>query len=1445
MAYTNITSITDLTNLPIYGEFIQEQDLNLIPNSYFNTNIGSFTPNLELHVYDTINNLLTSQQNVLYYQFENTSSIDQNVKVNLDTEFRKLGLTRGEYTFALNVHQNIIGNFESPSFYISEISPSRSEIRLFPVNNSTTFVSQYNNLQSLWTNTLEFVITDTNRLYPRFSDYGSPFFTASINRIRNVQPFETSPSNPVVYFLPDDGEPGYYQNTAINNYPGYADLRRALDININIILEIDEDGATVFNDTTIRDNFYDQSLNFIKNGVPSGNFGYREYLQFRNLILKGTLAWAIAADIAITPETVTEFSKEIKAFIGGIATIDPTLALFDLIINNSLSKEFWKRDTNGTPKYYGNVYFDLLTLAKAGYTLLPDAYPTDLMLNFGNNELYQISNLLFNNSDGSLLVKVTTPLSIEIIDKDVLWVCRKLIQPYIDKIILLTIVEQLLGNTLKGPNFDIEAEEAQSIATSFKSWNDLLAANIQTNQQIVDKFFGAGLSGIKLNINYGTFDTFIHFSSAEERVRNFHYKLQLIEFYTDRISTLLNVTGSINVNLRDTLQKRNAVISGFDDFEKYLFFEPTGSQLYTHETIDIQPWPKTTVVAPFEGYQWQTLAQQWEDISFSWENGGLITSDPYVYFSKLYRTTSDSGSAYYSNLLELAQIYDRENVHTLVKTIPQHIGFDTDNEGYLLFVNMIGHYYDILWTYVHYLNTVNVREEHPKAGVSQDLIYDIAKSLGVNVFNGKKSKDLWNYTLGLDSTGSYVSTGSLHSLPAVDMTKETWRRIVNNLPYLFKTKGTARSIKALLSCYGIPQSVLTIKEYGGPDNITEEPQWIHPVFAYAYKAQGTVNNFITTPWDNFTKVNSDNSTVNKYPDAIQFRFRTDDNFTYDQGVEYSLLRSETGNVFDDFTWTSIQTQWGTTPITFGSGMGMGQLALSDDPLFEITLKRTSSDKGSLKFYLSGSAGLVSSSIDDLYLFDNNFNNVVLQRNKTTDTITEPSQSFTLKFQKGLYGKIVASGSTTINITGSNSASYNAAWLSGSQMLWGATGVNTLYNGTVSKFNGLYQELRYWYDILKDESITNHTLSPYSYNGNTWSSSYYDLAFRTSLTRKNLLVDSSSSFMQVYSQHPNQTINNTLSAIFADYTTQASVPFEAVEETYHTQYAGLSGHTIFSEKIRIESQSLVDQLNVAKRVTKSSHDLYALDSNKLGIYFSPQNGINEDIVNHLGYVSIDDYIGDPRDTYNPIYTPLSIIQQEYWKKYQNPNDFEAYFRALTIYDFSFFKQIKQFLPARVNLVSGLVIEPNLLERSKARAYRKPEVQNNSYDINYNVSNNIGITGSFADSINITYDWGFVQQITGSLLTNLSQSIDLSYIGTILTGSIGSVNVTTGLVSLSNVITANIDNLEYHTLIYNGTQISSTNYNVPSADTIDNGPVIELITANPLQIYTNGVGGLGPQ
>jgi hypothetical protein len=105
-----------------------------------------------------------------------------------------------------------------------------------------------------------------------------------------------------------------------------------------------------------------------------------------------------------------------------------------------------------------------------------------------------------------------------------------------------------------------------------------------------------------------------------------------------------------------------------------------------------------------------------------------------------------------------------------------------------------------------------------------------------------------------------------------------------------------------------------------------------------------------------------------------------------------------------------------------------------------------------------------------------------------------------------------------------------------------------------------------------------------------------------------------------------------------------------------------------------------------------------------VAFSPQSIINEDIYEAIGYTTIDDYFGEYSNINKEEYPRLKQFSREYWQKYPNKNDFTAYIKLISIFDFSVFDQIRQTLPARVNEILGLVIEPNILERSKVRSIR---------------------------------------------------------------------------------------------------------------------------------------------
>lgn len=1053
------------------------------------------------------------------------------------------------------------------------------------------------------------------------------------------------------------------------------------------------------------------------------------------------------------------------------------------------------------------------------------------VLNLGNNNTLQIVNISLFSTDivsrprfgnkllaqyrTEVLIKLYDPLPDTFNEKDTFWISEELGQSILKNVIIIPRPADAVKSNLAGPNFDIDVLDGESIATNYKNWNDLLSSNLPTSQKLIDTYISSSNAGIQLNINYRDFNNFVHFSSAEERVKNFKYKLELIESYTDRINLLRPFSGSIGVstNLTDLYNKRNQIVSNFDGFEKYLFFETDDTKIYTNydATGSIDPWPKQTT----------------------------SSLDPYTYFNNLYPSDSATGLTYYVDLLQTAQDYDRYNVHKLTSAIPDQIYGSEYNEEFVLFINMLGQHYDVVWTYINGITDSLTREEHPKDGMPNELLYDVAKSMGFKLLNHKSSSELWRYALGTDASGSaYQTSGSnadVSSISEQSYTYEVWRRIVNNLPYILKSKGTSRSVKALLSCFGIPSTILSIKEYGGPSSFTTEasfyPEYVHDTFKYAWESNTATGSIYTT----ISRYNNGNSLV--LPNTLEFQFKTDSNYLYSLNSYYSIASISSGS---------------SSPDTY-----------------HILLRKDSdtTNKGTI-ILLNKNTG-VAVSASNLEIFDQSWHTIAYNSTNNTGSF---------KIVRSLYGKQTynysASYAGDLNLF--STTSRNLYFASGSRTI--LSGGSTLPNGSttmsLSKFNGHFREIRLWSGSLNDASLLEHSNSPntYTYNSdrtNLTSGEQGELPYNNLLQRYSLstnqIVDNSNVYTQP-SIHPDQNKNigngltDTGSIYFIGYSTTGSIKFLGFEETYYTPSPSLGGNSLYTNKIRIESSSIDGRLNIQTRVEKSSFDKYSLDSNRLGIYFSPQNGINEDIFNQLGYFEIDDYIGNPGDVYNSTYTDLINFSNRYWKKYSSKNSFETYFKSLQIYDFTLFRYLKQILPLRANLILGLVIEPNVLERSKVAVLKKPTVDNSlTHNAIYNIADSAVLSGVYSNNEGlITYNvdidklgtqWFEKRYITNHITYTftgsytpiqlyIDNSITSNYLKTIkdrfyLTAASASVNNYYSS-SLAFAQINPIQDLGYVNATYNGSKLNGLGININSTETVDGGPVVKVTKVNPNQL-----------
>ena len=987
-----------------------------------------------------------------------------------------------------------------------------------------------------------------------------------------------------------------------------------------------------------------------------------------------------------------------------------------------------------------------------------DRFYKNYLLNFSRNNC-----VLFVNSvviGEYLYVKLAEPLSADINVNFKCWIVEEQKDTYIDRISIVTKSPERQFNKLANPNWEANSTINVSSETGFKTWSDLLGSSTQTSQQIVDAYFSGSLAGVQLNIDYSDFNNFVFYSSATERLENFKYKLSLLEYYTSQSAVVSQISGSVaTTNLADFQLQKTNLISGFDAFEKYLYYE-SSSNITTYEVpilsanvIDvtgsyIQPVPKSTANIPYT----------------------------------LYSITSSQFTTWYENVFNSASKYDSLNINSLAYTIPEYIRSDANSQSAVTFVNMLGHHFDILYTYINHMTQTLTREENPKLGMPNELLYSVAKQFGWDLIDGNQQQDLWSYVLGTTETGA-PQTGSNSvngtSMSAKDRTYTIWRRIVNNLPLLLKSKGTKRSVQALLSCYGIPQSMISINEYGGP-RLERAPVYEKLNFDYALDLSASAAGTVT--------VNYNNLPLN----AVELRFRTD-------------------NVQDNPFLPNV----------------MNVLNVGDN---RVLLIFDSGNKGTFQINASVQT-------DPISVFDGDWVTLLL-RNVGSD--------LELVVKKSKYGKIIAAVSasevgTSLSVTDTITIGGTAGG---------------------SRWVGQMQELRLWSSSLNDATFNNHVKAPAAYNGNV--DAYDELLFRLPLTQK-------INHTQTGSLPGVQPVSSSLSASFAGWS--LATPYDSIEETYYYDAISLGAGTFDDNKIRIESNDLVGTLDVKTRAERSQFDRAPLDSKKLGVYFSPQTMIDEDIIAQLGFTDLDQYIGDPGEDESKSYPRLIQAAQGYWKKYADRNDINAYIKMFTLFDLSFFKQLEQLLPARVDKLTGILIQPNVLERSKDTIV--PQIKR--FDSTYyalitethptasgdylqylgSVDGDIlsisaqdddqwqmYLTASQAEKYDgTTYSYDYLIRSGSTYITASTPYWRSEGLCPAITGSIKSeytkykiiLNSTASYTAsqFSDYLPTGIDNQRY-----SGAKLTSPGFNVASTQTTDGGPVVEWRTANPNQlIYQN--------
>lgn len=891
--------------------------------------------------------------------------------------------------------------------------------------------------------------------------------------------------------------------------------------------------------------------------------------------------------------------------------------------------------------YFTKYFYDPIT------TLLTSAYNEKYFsffkngLNVGNNRLLPILNTAMMDERVeptdplTLLVKLKDELPIDLEAQTQCWVSNISLSPQIVSAIIKNPSSRIV-HTIGPPNFSIPIPNASLTNTNMAYTADDLREDDQTTRELT-----VSKNITELSVDYSCFENFVVFSSAELRLK----------IFKNKVMNLYSLSSSLEL-----LANRNSA-----------FMAASGSvyPYYTQEYDDAQG-QITNIVNSFDGYE------------------------SYLYRSGDY-TYSGSGfvsASYIAEMDSSASLYDTENRDSLINNCPEHILSDSNNDDYIVFLSMIGHFFDDLYVYIAGLPSERVLGNDSTGEFTRRVVDYMLETFGWNLDDSLEQSNILNNYLTSDQIAG------LNAMSAEERLKTVRNRLLINLPEIYKTKGTEEAVRLIMACYGIPLVLLNIREYGGVTY--DDTKASYTLYERIYMRQWDTSSihdayYLQCPTGSHTylfKISIDS------PEPYAY---------YNEQILFGQVRS------NDPTSISGSGEW-----------AVGFMRIPKQNTGKLFFRIGYDVSASFKMYSQ-----------EFPLFDGNIYSVMLRRNAPDEAFEYAPNADAVPAKYDLYVKRNEFGNQIVNLTSSvicYDIPSNVRFGGGGQINIGGWFAD--HNG--QGFTGAMDKFQMWRDVLPDSNLEDYTnnFSAYSFRGDT--TPYQSLMFRmhtdypfdqteTGIWRNGnpyLAVSSSAKLAALYGE-PNANVDYMVSYMpwsgscnvvydsgSCEYVSQSTYPYQFKVIDYPSTW-GISryGPNKFrNEKVRFLTQSVEARFDNLARSTYVPPSNTAPDSNQVGFFVDPQDFKNRDIVRYFGNFDFMDAIGDPAYQFSQSYDSMRAFRHEYATNRIEYSGSRTLFNELcTIYKMYFnrsvFDSIKNVIPARTNALLGVVIEPTILERPK--------------------------------------------------------------------------------------------------------------------------------------------------
>ncbi len=534
-----------------------------------------------------------------------------------------------------------------------------------------------------------------------------------------------------------------------------------------------------------------------------------------------------------------------------------------------------------------------------------------------------------------------------------------------------------------------------------------------------------------------------------------------------------------------------------------------------------------------------------------------------------------------------------------------------------------------------------------------------------------------------------------------------YTNIYNNLENIYKTKGTEKSIRNLIRCFGVDDEIIKLNVYtdGGTHYFTDK--------AKATSVKKKYINFDNPDYFSSTmyQTSSTNNALTFISGSTASANGSNNAFTLEADIVVPYKKEE------------LDIGFYNTPFLSSSIFGFHE-AIEGDPSdytwatsttasLSVYLVRDKLESKDARFIIKsqdGTINLTSSYISDIY--NNNHWNLALRVKPDTypyaGNVTNATPNYTIEFYGVNYN--FDELANEIFLTASVSNASGSAFLSNPKRVYAGAHATNFTGSVLQRSDMQIGSVRAWFDYIGDASIQAHNKDPLNFgNLETYrGSNIFTIADKQISSQELTIFNWDFDTVSGSDGSGDFTIDDITSG-------SSDTIYGWIDNIIRREYRGKGDGFGTSTSTFIENEFLYAQRKELPEISYTNDNIFIKGEEQINFikdddvsdnFYMLEKSMNQVVSEEMLklFSSVQEFanlIGRPVDRYRHNYKRLDKVRQHFFDKVEQDMDPEAFIRYYKWIDASISEMVNQLVPASVNFGTGVtdIVESHILERNK--------------------------------------------------------------------------------------------------------------------------------------------------